>query len=59
MTQQLNGLADMLGRVDVAEEETAQAPAETEEPPADDAPSESAETREPTLEEAIDALVDD
>ena len=54
MTQQLNGLADMLGRVDAGE------PAEKEpEPEAIDEPASAVgEEREPTLEEAIDALAD-
>jgi hypothetical protein len=67
MTQQLNGLADLLGRVDqpeVAPEPEPEAEVEPEgQADADaDAQADSAEegddAREPTLEEAIDALAD-
>jgi hypothetical protein len=55
MTQQLNGLAGLLGRVDMPAEEPAPEP---ENPAADSDEEIGAEREEPTLEEAIDALAD-
>ena len=56
MSQQLNGLAELLGRVDVPEEEPVPEP---EAPPAESAEDSADEADELTLEEAIDALADD
>jgi len=55
MTEQLDGLANHLGRVDMPEPE---GEPEAEESPLKEEPATGSESAEPTLEEAIDALAD-